>query len=77
MVENFSTICGAKIDQCRLNYLKSHQRQICADLYCGLKDAIESNDFTNAGKKIILPASLWKSSIYATKISRCYDGCTR
>ncbi len=47
----------AKIDQCRLNFLKHNQKKIRADLYCGLKDAIESDDFKNAGKKIILPAS--------------------
>lgn len=49
----------AKIDQSRLEFFRSHQKQIRAEQYCGLVDAIQSDDFVNAGKRVILPASYY------------------
>ncbi len=49
----------AKIDQCRLNFFKFNQKKIRGDLYSGLKDAIENDDFKNAGKEIILPSTYY------------------
>src|ERR1700722_11224500 len=46
------------IEQTRLNYLKYNQKQIRAELYNGLQDAMISGDrTTNVGQQIILPSS--------------------
>ena len=46
------------IKQTRLNYLKYNQKQIRAELYNGLQDAMISGDrTTNVGQRIILPSS--------------------
>src|SRR6266498_1465799 len=46
------------VEQMRLNYLKFNQKQIRAELYNGLQDAICSGDSTtNVGQQIILPSS--------------------
>ena len=48
----------AVIEQARLNYLKYNQKQIRAELYSGLQDAINSGDSSaNVGQRIILPSS--------------------
>ena len=47
----------AKIDQCRLNFFRDNQTTIRADLYAGLIDAIENDDFKNAGQPLILPGT--------------------
>ena len=49
----------AKIEQLRLNYIKTNQQKIRVDLYSGLADAVTKGD-TNAtelGRKVILPSS--------------------
>jgi hypothetical protein len=46
------------IEQARLNYLRFNQKQIRAELYNGLQDAMVSGDSTtNVGQRIILPSS--------------------
>src|SRR6266516_2104148 len=46
------------IEQTHLNYLRFNQRQIRAELYNGLQDAMYSGDSTtNVGQRIILPSS--------------------
>ena len=46
------------IEQTRLNYLRFNQKQIRAELYNGLQDAMISGDSTtNIGQRIILPSS--------------------
>ena len=46
------------VEQTRLNYLKYNQKQIRAELYNGLQDAMISGDrTTNVGQRIILPSS--------------------
>src|SRR6266540_5404813 len=48
----------AVIEQTRLNYLRHNQKQIRAELYNGLQDAINSGDsLTNVGQRIILLSS--------------------
>src|SRR5271156_6461109 len=45
------------IEQARLNYLRFNQKQIRAELYNGLQDALISGDSTtNVGQRIILPS---------------------
>ncbi|PIN26452.1 DNA helicase PIF1/RRM3 [Handroanthus impetiginosus] len=51
--------CYAAIEQQRLNYIKTHQAEMRADLYQGLEDAVVTGD-TDAsaiGRRIILPSS--------------------
>jgi hypothetical protein len=46
------------VEQTRLNYLRFNQKQIRAELYNGLQDAMISGDSTtNIGQRIILPSS--------------------
>ena len=46
------------VEQTRLNYLRFNQKQIRAELYNGLQDAMHSGDSTtNVGQRIILPSS--------------------
>ena len=54
----------AKIEQQRLNYIKTNQQKIRVDLYSGLADAVAKGD-TNAtelGMNIITPTLLGKCS---------------
>ena len=45
------------MEQTRLNYLRFNQKQIRAELYNGLQDAMYSGDSTtNVGQRIILPS---------------------
>ena len=53
----------AKIEQLRLNYIKTNLQKIRVDLYSGLADAVAKGD-TNAtelGRNIILPSSYTNS----------------
>ena len=53
----------AKIEQQRLNYIKTNQQKIRVDLYSGLADAVAKGD-TNAtelGRNIILPSTYTNS----------------
>ncbi len=46
------------VERARLNYLRFNQKQIRAELYNGLQDAMISGDSaTNVGQRIILPSS--------------------
>ena len=51
----------AKIEGERLKYIKLHQTEIRADKYKGLLDAIDNDDSINAGKKVILPPTVYGS----------------
>ena len=52
----------SKIEFSRLQYLRIHQSQLCADLYQGLANVVLASDGqadgSQLGKKIILPSSL-------------------
>jgi hypothetical protein len=54
LVDSFSTVESA-----RLKYLKDHQKDLRADMYKGLTEALLRGDVdaTNTGKRIVLPAS--------------------
>jgi len=47
----------AKIEQERLNWVKTHQTEIRAELYQGLTDALRTDDVAHTGVNIILPSS--------------------
>ena len=47
----------AKVETGRLNFLRYHQKDLRADLYRGLQDAVHSGDADRAGHRVILPAT--------------------
>ena len=49
----------AKIEQQRLNYIRTNQKKIRVDLYCGLAEAVAAGDVDSRelGRKIVLPSS--------------------
>ena len=49
----------AKIEQQRRNYIRTNQKKIRVDLYCGLADAVAAGDVDSRelGRKIVLPPS--------------------
>ena len=53
----------AKIEQQRLNYIKTNQQKIRVDLYSGLADAVAKGDTnaTDLGRTVILPSSYTNS----------------
>ena len=53
----------AKIEQHRLNYIKTNQQKIRVDLYSGLADAVAKGDTnaTDLGRTVILPLSYTNS----------------
>jgi len=46
-----------KIEEQRLKYFQFHQKNIKADLYQGLADAVAANDHRNAETYTVLPAT--------------------
>ena len=58
----------AKIEGDRLQYIRYHQKELRADVYQGLADAVQSSDGhidgSQLGKKIILPSSFTGSFRY-------------
>ena len=69
----------AKIESARLRYVKSHQKELRAEKYQGLMDAVEHDELLNAGQKIVLPPTIygsprWYQSAYqdAMAIVRSY-----
>ena len=50
-----------KVQGLRLKWIEMHQKQIRAEKYSGLMDAIDNGDAMNAGRRIILPASVYGS----------------
>ena len=62
MVDQF-----AKVELNRLNYIKTHQKDLRAELYSGAKDAIQQDsnkDLNKVGKRFILPSSVTGSDRY-------------
>ncbi|KAG8366041.1 hypothetical protein BUALT_Bualt17G0034800 [Buddleja alternifolia] len=47
------------IEQQRLNYIKTHQAEMCGDLYQGLEDVVVlgDTDDSGVGKRVVLPLS--------------------
>ena len=50
-----------KVESSRIHWVKTHQKQITAEKWSGLLDAVAENDLQNAGKRIILPPSIYGS----------------
>ena len=46
-----------KIEQQRLHFQKTHQKQLKAEFYSGLQDAVAANEHRDAGKYVILSSS--------------------
>ena len=51
----------AKAEGQRLHWARSHQKEIRADKYQGLLDAVNDNDELRAGSKVILPPTVYGS----------------
>ena len=51
----------SKIEGERLNYIRYHQKEIRAEKYNGFMDALDNEDGRNAGRKIILPPTVYGS----------------
>jgi hypothetical protein len=64
LVDSFSTVESA-----RLKYLKDHQKDLRADMYKGLTEALLRGDAdaTNTGKQIVLPASFVGGARYVVQ----------
>ncbi len=60
----------AKVELSRLNYFRTHQKLIRADLYRGLVDSIANGDSYIAGCSIILPSSFTAGPRY---MAQCYQ----
>ena len=61
LMQQYAVDSWAKIEGCRLTWAKQHQSTIRAEKYQGLLDAIEAGDENNAGRKIIVPRSIYGS----------------
>ncbi len=55
LFQQYATDAYAKVEGERLRWVRSHQKEIRADKYKGLLDAVDENDTINAGQKVILP----------------------
>ena len=53
-----------KVEGLRLRWIETHQKQIRAEKYTGLMDAIDNDDAMNAGRRIVLPASVYDSPCF-------------
>ena len=51
----------SKAEGQRLRWARNHQKEICADKYQGLLDAVDANDEVRAGTKVILPPTIYGS----------------
>jgi hypothetical protein len=47
----------AREEACKLDFIRNNQKQIRADLYCGVQDANRGNEVDQSGRVYILPAS--------------------
>ena len=59
LFQQFVVDAWAVCDQNKLNWIRTHQANIRADLYNGLSDALEAGDIDlgRIGKKVVLPSS--------------------
>ncbi len=58
LTQQYAVDMFAKAERQRLIWVKNHQKEIRAEKYKGLMDAVDNNDEINAGKKVILPPSV-------------------
>lgn len=55
----------AKVESHRLEWARNHQRQLRAELYMVMMDALNSRDFApnaNVGNRVILPPTIYGSN---------------
>ena len=57
LLQQYMVDMWAKVETGRLNFLRFHQKDLRADLYRGLQDALHVGDADRAGHRIILPAT--------------------
>jgi hypothetical protein len=62
----------AAAENSRLSWIRDHQRDLRADLYCGVVDALhEGVDLASIGRKVILPATFTSGPpFHATQSSK-------
>ncbi len=68
LTQQFATDGFAKAEGQRLRWIRANQKEIRADKYKGLLDAVDAHDEINAGKRVILPPSI-------TGTPRWYSQC--
>ena len=59
LTQVYTVDAWCKVESSRFHWVKNNQKQIRADKYSGLIDAINENDLQNAGKRIILPPTIY------------------
>ena len=59
LTQVYTVDAWCKVESSRLHWVKNNQKQIRTDKYSGLLDAMEENDLQNAGKRIILPPTIY------------------
>ena len=67
LMQTYAVDMWCKIEAARLHWAKTHQKEIKAEKYSGLLDAIAQNDLQNAGRKIILPPTIYGSPRFYQK----------
>ena len=61
LTQQYATDAFAKVEAQRLRWVKTHQKNIRAEKYKGLLDAVNANDAVHAGTKVILPPTIYGS----------------
>ena len=61
LTQQYATDMFAKVESQRLRWVKNNQKEIRADKYRCLLDAIDADDERNAGRKVILPPTVYGS----------------
>jgi Helitron helicase-like domain at N-terminus len=68
LFQEWLVLTWAAIEHCRLTWIHDHQRQIHAELYSGLMDAVhEGMDAGSIGRRVVLPSSVTSSPRYMQK----------
>jgi len=68
LFQEWLVLTWAAIEHCRLTWVRDHQRQIRAELYSGLMDAVhEGVDASSIGRRVVLPSSITSSPRYMQK----------
>ena len=59
LMQQYAVDMWAKIEGSKLNWVRNHQKEIRAEKYNGLMDAHSDRDLANAGRKVILPPTIY------------------
>ena len=73
LFQQFIVDAWASVEQSNLNWVKKHQKELQADIYSGLQDAVlgdaDNNlNLTEHGQHIILPSSFVSSECFITQL---------